>query len=129
MRSNRDIVASFYAALAAGDAVAALGAMAEDMSWIGMEGWPYRTAGPGPAGIARGILAPMMADWQLLAVAPEAFHDAGDVIVATGRYGGVHRATGKTLEAAFAHLWTVRDGKLVGFRQFTDTLLVDRAMQ
>ncbi len=129
MSSNRDMVASFYTALASGDAAAALGAMAEDISWIGMDGWPYRATGRGPSAVAEGILAPMMADWEHLAVTPATILDAGDVVVATGRYSGVHRTTGKTLNAAFAHLWMVSEGKLAGFRQFTDTLLVDRAMR
>ncbi|MDR7258527.1 ketosteroid isomerase-like protein [Sphingomonas sp. BE270] len=129
MSINRDTVASFYAALAAGDAGAALGTMAEDINWVGMDGWPYRATGRGPEAVAEGILAPMMADWEHLTVTPASILDAGDVVVATGRYGGVHRSTGKTLDVAFAHLWEVNDGKLAGFRQFTDTLLVDRAMR
>lgn len=129
MSDNRDTVAAFYTALAGGDAAAALGLMADDINWVGMEGWPYRAAGRGPAAVAEGILGPMLADWKDLAVTPSAFHDAGDVVVSIGRYSGVHNTTGKALDAAFAHVWTVTDGKLAAFRQFTDTLLVDRAMQ
>jgi hypothetical protein len=129
MRNNRDTVAAFYTALAGGDAAAALGLMADDINWVGMEGWPYRAAGRGPAAVAEGILGPMLADWQDLLVTPATFHDAGDVVISIGRYSGVHSVTGKALDIAFAHVWTVTDGKLAAFRQFTDTLLIDRAMR
>ncbi|MFM9936076.1 MAG: nuclear transport factor 2 family protein [Novosphingobium sp.] len=129
MSSNRDAVAFFYEALATGDAASALGAMAEDIIWIGMEGWPYRAVGRGRTAVAEGILAPMMADWEDVTVIAASIIDAGDVVVATGHYGGVHRTTRKTLDAAFAHLWTVSDGALASFRQYTDTLIVDRAMR
>jgi ketosteroid isomerase-like protein len=42
-------------------------------------------------------------------------------VTVTGTYQGTHRATGRTLEAEFCHLWTVEDGQITGFRQFTDT--------
>lgn len=129
MNSNIDVVDGFYAALAAGDALAALEAMASDIEWIGMVGWPYKTEGRGPAAVADHILGPMLSDWQDLLVTPNAFYDAGETIISTGRYAGMHRVTGKALDAAFAHVWTVRDGRLARFRQFADTLVVDWAMR
>jgi uncharacterized protein len=42
-------------------------------------------------------------------------------VTVTGTYRGTQRATGRTLEAEFCHLWTVADGLITGFRQFTDT--------
>lgn len=39
-----------------------------------------------------------------------------------GTVRGVYRATGKEVDAGVAHVWTVEDGKLARFDQFTDTL-------
>lgn len=32
------------------------------------------------------------------------------------------------MQARVVHLWTLRDGEIIAFEQFTDTLLVDQAM-
>jgi len=42
-------------------------------------------------------------------------------MLVTGRYVGHGRRGGGPLEAAFAHLVTVRDGRIAGLEQFTDT--------
>ncbi|MBC7930201.1 MAG: DUF4440 domain-containing protein, partial [Rubrivivax sp.] len=55
--------------------------------------------------------------------------DGGDAVVALGRYGGKYKATGKSFQANFAHVWKIREGKAVEFVQYTDTLLVRRALQ
>ena len=61
------------------------------------------------------------------AAQPEQFLDAGDSVVATGRYTGVHRTTGKSIDAQFAHFWKLENGKVTRFQQYADTLQVARA--
>ena len=43
-------------------------------------------------------------------------------LLVLGTYRGRARSTGVAVEAAFAHLWTARDGRLVALRQLTDTV-------
>lgn len=52
----------------------------------------------------------------------------GDTVVAIGTYAGRYRATGKSFEAPFVHVWTLVDGRIVRFQQHTDTVLVQRAL-
>lgn len=40
---------------------------------------------------------------------------------ATGSYRGTARATGRSYEAEFAHLWRVTEGRISWLHQFTDT--------
>ena len=54
--------------------------------------------------------------------------DAGDTIIAIGDYHGTHKSTGKSMTAAFAHLYDVNGGRITRFRQFTDTAIVRGAM-
>jgi 2-(1,2-epoxy-1,2-dihydrophenyl)acetyl-CoA isomerase len=42
-------------------------------------------------------------------------------LLVLGRYTGWGRASGRALDAGFAHLWTGRDGRLVALRHYTDT--------
>jgi ketosteroid isomerase-like protein len=54
--------------------------------------------------------------------------DGGRLLV-LGHYRGHARATGLPVDAAFAHLWTARDGRLVGLRHVTDTALWAAALE
>jgi ketosteroid isomerase-like protein len=59
--------------------------------------------------------------WDNYRAQPTEFIDAGDTVVALGRYSGTYKATGRSMDAAFAHVWTLRDGRVVRFRQYMDT--------
>ena len=48
-------------------------------------------------------------------------------MVSLGDFKGVHRASGKTSEARYVHVWTVKGGKIARFRQYIDTLAVAEA--
>lgn len=49
------------------------------------------------------------------------FLDAGERVVVTGRFLGRGKDTGIELDAAFAHIWTLRDDKVVRFQGYADT--------
>lgn len=51
----------------------------------------------------------------------ESFHVSGDKVFALGRNLLTIRATGKTMDSAFAHVFTLKDGKCVAFQEFLDT--------
>ena len=50
---------------------------------------------------------------------PEHFIDAGDDLVVTGRFRGRSKG-GQQLEAPFAHVWAMRNGKAVRFQNYVD---------
>jgi len=125
MTTATDLIRSFYAALSTGDAPTALGLMADDIEWHTM--WHYKVAGRGPQKVAEGLLMPLMAEWASFALTPSDYIADGDTVVSLGRFTGVHGTTGKTVDAAYAHVWDVRDGKIQRFRQYIDTLAVAEA--
>jgi ketosteroid isomerase-like protein len=72
--------------------------------------------------VRRNVFDPLDRDWwSAFEVMPEEVVDAGAHVVVLGRYRGVARETGKTLDVPFAHVWTFEDGRAVRFRQFLDT--------
>jgi ketosteroid isomerase-like protein len=125
MTTPTDVIRSFYAALATGDAPAALGLMADDIEWHTM--WHYKVAGRGPQKVAEGLLMPLMAEWSSFALTPTDYIADGGTVVSLGRFTGVHGTSGKPVDAAYAHVWDVRDGKIRRFRQYIDTLAVAEA--
>jgi ketosteroid isomerase-like protein len=127
--SNVDVIRGFYAALARGDAPAALAVMAPDIVWNEAESFLYADRNPyvGPQAIVEGVFARIGADFEGFAATPEEILDAGDTIVALGRYTGMFKATGKPINAQLVHVWRLKSGKITGFQQYTDTLQVARA--
>lgn len=125
MNTNIATVRSFYAKLSAGDAPGALALMAGDIEWKTM--WRYKVDGRGPQKVAEGVLMPLMAEWSSFALDSDEFIADGETVVSLGRFTGVHAASGKSVDAAYAHVWTIRDGRIARFRQYIDTLAVEAA--
>jgi ketosteroid isomerase-like protein len=125
MTSAIETVRAFYAALGRGDAAAALGLMAEDIEWNTM--WHYKVDGRGPQKVAEGLLTPLMEEWSSFALNPNDYIVEGNTVVSLGHFTGVHGASGKAVDAAYAHVWDVAGGKIMRFRQYIDTLAVAEA--
>ncbi|MCF7548584.1 enoyl-CoA hydratase-related protein [Pseudonocardia sp. WMMC193] len=114
-----------YAALAAGDTDLLGDLLAPDFTGRLAEGMPAGVGGTheGPqqmwrdgwGGIGRAFAARAEPD-RFLAV------DGGRLLV-TGRYRGAGRRGGGPLDAEFAHLITVVDGRITALDQYTDTAL------
>ncbi len=68
-------------------------------------------------------------EWQGYRADVDHFYDAGDNVIAQGFYHGTYRATGKSFSASFAHIYTLRGGKIVKFVQIVDSAKVLEAMQ
>lgn len=129
--SNVAVVEALYAAFARGDMAAAMAGMAPDIVWTEAENYPYADRNPyvGPEAVLHGVFARIGADWDGFTVTSHERIDAGDTVVSLGRYSGVCKATGKAMDAQFAHVFRVKNGKVAAFQQYADTLGTARAMQ
>jgi uncharacterized protein len=125
---NVAVVRAIYDAFAAGDVPGVLSRMAPDIVWNEAENFAYADGNPyhGPEAVLHGVFARIGAEWEGFEADAEELLDAGDTVVALGRYRGTCRATGGTLDAQLAHVWRVRDGKAAAFQQYTDTLQAAR---
>ncbi len=128
--SNVEIVKSLYAAFARGDAPAAFAAMDPGIVWNEAENFPYADRNPyvGPMAIGEGVFMRLATEWDNFQALPEEFVDGGETVVALGRYKATHQTTGIALNAQFAHVWRVANGKIKGFQQYTDTAQAARAV-
>ena len=122
-------VKAVYDAFAKGDIPAVLGFLRPDIEWTEAEGFPYGGTYHGPNAVLSGVFMRLGTEWDGFAAVPDEFIDAGDTIVALGEYSGKYKATGKSFQAKFAHVWKINDGKAARFTQYVDTLLVHRALQ
>ena len=121
---NVTLVEGMYNSFAEGDVDAVLGAMAPDVEWREAEGFIYADGNPyiGPEAVAEGVFAKLGGEWEYWKLEGLKLYPAGKSnVLATGRYNAKNKASGKELDAQFAHFWTVADGKVSSFQQYTDT--------
>lgn len=112
-----------YAAFAANDPSALLAALTPDFRGVVADGMPLELGGTydGPETMLAAVWGAVADDLDVTPV-PEEYLEAGDGrVVAVGRYHGTVRATGAEIDAAFAHVLRIRDGRVAELIQITDT--------
>ena len=115
---------SIYEAFARGDIPSVLGALSPDIHWHQAEGNPYQPSGEawvGPDAVMKNLFMRLGGDWDGFALHCKTFHDAGDDVIVEGRYRGTFKATGKSLDTQFCHVWHITDGKATRFQQYMNT--------
>ena len=75
-----------------------------------------------------GVFLRLATEWNHFQAVPDEYLDAGDAIIVFGRYKATFKATGSPLNAQFAHVWRLRNGKVIAFQQYTDTAQFRRAV-
>jgi hypothetical protein len=126
---NVAIAKRLYAAFAARDADALAQVLSPDVTWIQNEGFPGGGTHRGVEGVLHGVHDRIRATWEGWRTEVTEWIDAGACVVAIGTYRACHRATGRPMTAAFAHVLDLEGGCVVRFRQFTDTAQLVAAQQ
>jgi len=127
--SNLNIIQGAYDAFAKGDVPGVLGILSPGIAWTEAEGFPYGGTYNGPNAVLEGVFMRLGAEWDGFAAVPDEFIDGGDTVIVLGKYSGTYKATGKSFQADFAHVWKLQEGKAMRFVQYVDTLIVQRALQ
>ena len=122
-------IEALYDALAKGDVTTVRPLLDPQIEWTEAEGFPLSGTYRGPEAVLTGVLMSLVTEWTDFETTPEEFVDGGETIVVLGQYSGTYKATGKSFQAPFAHVWKVRDGRAIRYVQYTDTLLVQQALQ
>lgn len=120
MASNAEVIKSLYDSIANSDIGAVLGAFDDQIDYQVAESLPFEHQ-IGPQAVGENILSRLAQLVPNLSATPSEIHEAGEVVFAIGTYRGTGVATGMDFEAAFVHVWRMRNGKVSGFRSHTDT--------
>ena len=130
MTTPVDTVRRFYDALGRGDVPAVLALLDPQVEWTEAERFPYYGGTwHGPQAVLDNLLVPLSRDWDGFSARAHEFIAEGDRVVSLGTYSGVFKKTGRSLSAAFAHVWRISGNKLARFDMHTDTVKVLEAMQ
>ena len=117
------LVQSLYAAFGRGDIATLLSNLHADIDWesYGPAG-SYPTLGQraGKSEVER-FFAESAATQDFSDFSPREFYEAGDKVFVLGSYAGKIKKTGHAFACEWAHVFTVRDGKVSRFREYTDT--------
>ena len=129
-QQNVETIRALYAAFAKGDVTTVLGALAPDAEWREADNFIYADGNPyvGPGAILQGVFMRLATEWDGFAAVFGQVIGSGETVVSIGHISGAYKATGKHFKAPTVHVWRFRDGKISGFQEYTDTVLVQRAL-
>jgi len=117
-------MATLYDAFAAGDMDTVLANMTDDVQWSEAQNFIYDYGEPlvGKDAVVEKVFTRLGTEWEYWNLENKTFQNIGtDGVLVTGRYRAKNKATGKILDAQFAHVWTLRDTLAMKFQQYTDT--------
>ena len=92
--------------------------------WNEAEGNTYAEGNPynGPDAVLQGVFARIGADHEYFHLVDIQLHDmSNNQVLATLRYQGKRKDNGAMIDAQAAHLWTLKNGKIITFQQYVDT--------
>jgi uncharacterized protein len=126
--NNIRIAKAAYEAFSRGDLQAVLETFHPDVEWHAAESLPWGGVHKGRDAVAQDVFGALMTAFDDFSLTHEHFIDGGDFVVALGRYGATAKQTGKPLDAAFAHVWELEDGRLRRYYHYTDTQKFQEAL-
>jgi ketosteroid isomerase-like protein len=128
MRTNLDVIRATYEGASEDNRRALVAALAPDARWTEAAGFPYAGTYVGPAAIVAGVFQRLASEWTGYRAAVHSYLADGDRVAAFGVYSGTYNGTGKAMYASFAHLYRLRDGKIVSMEQIVDSAMVQHAL-
>jgi ketosteroid isomerase-like protein len=121
--ANIAFIQSLYAAFGRGEIATIIAGLAPDVDW-NVNGrhkdYPLLGSWKGPSEVQK--FFKLVAETESFSdFSPKDFHAAGDTVLVLGHYAGAVKKTGRNFSCDWAHVFTVRGGKVVRFREYTDT--------
>jgi uncharacterized protein len=129
MSSNLELIRATYEGSSEDNGRNLLAALAPDASWTEAEGFPYAGTYIGPEAIIAGVFERLASEWIDYRADVDTYLADGDQVAAFGVYSGTYKATGKAMTATFAHLYSIKDGKIATMQQIVDSHMVQQATQ
>jgi len=123
------LVQEMYAAFGKKDEALLREILHPRVEWIQCPGFPGGGHRKSADEVLEMVLGGLNTEWNDFQVKIDEYLDAGPSVVVIGRYAGTHSVTKKPMEAIFAHVYEVSDGRITRFRQITDTAPIVDAMR
>ena len=126
---NTKVVQEAYAAFGRGDVQSILDRLTDDVIWIGVYGAaayvPTSGERRGEAAVAT-FFKQVAESVNFSRFEPKEFIATGDKVVALGHYTG-KSPIGKSFDSDFAMVFTLKNGKVSHFQEFSDSAAINAA--
>lgn len=129
-QENIKIVQQAYANFESGDIESLLGLLSDDIQWQlpDIENVPFAGTRQGREAVMQ-FFSSLAEAQEVLEFDPRDFIASENKVVVLGHYQWRVKATGQEYGGDWAHVFTVRDGKVAGFHEYTDTAVAAKAYQ
>jgi ketosteroid isomerase-like protein len=127
--ANVALVQGLYAAFGRGDVASIIAGLAPDVHWeSGGRASDFPTFGPrkGPSEV-KTFLGQVAENLDFSEFTPRELCPSGDKVFVLGFYAATMRKSGGKAACEWVHVFTLRDGKVVRFREFTDSAMLAEA--
>jgi steroid delta-isomerase-like uncharacterized protein len=121
---NVVIINNVYDSFTKGDIPAVLASMDANIIWNEAESNSLADGNPyvGPDAVLQGVFSRLGEKYASFGLKDIELHDmSNNQVLATLRYDATMKHTEKTIDVQVAHLWSLKDGKIIGFQQYVDT--------
>jgi len=127
---NKSVVNQAYSNFKSGDIDSLLSLMADDVTWTlpQMDGVPFAGARNGREAVGE-FFATVDSSQESLRFDPRQLIAEGNTVVALGNYQWKVKSNSREFGGDFAHVFTIRDGKIVAFNEYMDTAACRDAYQ
>ena len=121
--TNEDLVKKFYVAFKENDIATCLKLCDDNIEWTTMEGMPNGGKYVGVKQIFENYFPKMLSNFKEFHAIPEQITSLKDHVMVNGKYHGVSKSN-KKFNVSFSHVYLIQEDKIVQFRQFTDTKII-----
>ena len=121
--ANIALVQSLYAAFGRGDVAAIIATLAQNVDWtVNGRNSDYPMFGnwKTPAGVQEFFQGVDQYE-KFTDFSPRDYYASGEKVFVLGHYAGSIKTTGKPFASDWVHIFTIHNGKVIGFREFSDS--------
>ena len=121
-QDNVAVVRSAYENFRGGDITGILNSLTDEVDWRlpEIEGVPFSGGRTGRESVG-GFFSLLAESQETVSFEPREFVAQGDKVIALGTYRWRVKKNGREYGGDWAHVFTVRDGKIAGFHEFMDS--------
>jgi ketosteroid isomerase-like protein len=129
-QQNTEIAQAAYDNFKTGNIEALLNLVSDDVIWTvpKADNVPFTGNRTGRAEVAE-FFSILNNSQEPLEFEPQTFIGQGEKVAVQGRYLWQTKTTGRKYECDWMHVFTIRDGKIVGFQEYTDTAAAAKAYE
>lgn len=125
--TNEELIRKFYDAFKNKDMKVIDQICDEKIEWNTLKGMPHGGKYVGLKAIFEDYFPKMLSNFNEFHAIPQEYLESKDHVIVIGRYQGISK-TDKKFDVPFSHIYEIKNNKILKFRQFTDTKILQESL-